>query len=116
MAAKKPKQTASEALMPILASGKDISVGELAEELIAEAGGAKEFARLYIKELKQGTKEGSVARARMLDGILKIVTSSSAQNKGQGRTEDQMSEEELALTAKRLLDKAASAGAPRGEA
>ena len=105
MAAKKPKPSPSEALAPILGAGKEISVSELAEELIAEAGGAKSFAKLYIQEMRNGTKEGSVARARMLDGILKIVTSSSAQNKGQGKTEDQMSEEELQAVARTLLRK-----------
>ena len=40
MAAKKPKPSPSEALAPILGAGKEISVSELAEELIAEAGGA----------------------------------------------------------------------------
>lgn len=112
MAAKKPKTTAADALAPILAAGKEISVAELAEELVAQAGGAKEFAKLYMTELKQGTKQGSVARARMLDGILKIVTSASAQNKGQGKTEDQMTDEELRATARRLIEKGQSPAAP----
>jgi hypothetical protein len=100
------KRKASEALDPILKAGKALKVGDLAEELISAIGGTAEFARLYAKELQDGTKPGSVARARMLDGILRLVTNASAQNKSMARTEDEMEDEELAEIARELLGRA----------
>jgi len=100
------KRKASEAIDPILKAGKALKVGDLAEELISAIGGTAEFARLYAEELQDGTKPGSVARARMLDGILRLVTNASAQNKSMARTEDEMEDEELAEIARELLERA----------
>lgn len=100
------KRKASEALDPILKAGKALKVGDLAEELISAIGGTAAFAKLYADEIKVGTKPGSVSRARMLDGVLRIVTSASAQNKSLGKNEDEMDDQELLQIARELLDRA----------
>lgn len=89
------RRKASDVLEPIIAAGRALKVGDLAEELISAIGGTKEFAKLYAEELKTGTKPGSVARARMLDGVLRIVGQASSQNKGMERPEDQLTDAEL---------------------
>jgi hypothetical protein len=100
------KRKASEALDPILKAGKALKVGDLAEELISAIGGTAAFAKLYAEEITGGTKPGSVSRARMLDGVLRIVTNASAQNKSLARTEDEMDDDELLAIASELLARA----------
>ncbi len=108
MAARRKK--ASEALDPILRAGKAVNVAELAEHLISALGGTPAFAALYAEEVMKGTKPGTVSRARMLDGVLRVVGQASAQQKGKQVDEGEMSDEELAAVATELLRKAQTAG------
>lgn len=93
----------SEALPILLDAPKSATVDELAQHLVAQCGGVAAFAKEYIKEMR-GQK--GVAKARMLDGIMRIVTSSSTLNKKLASDEHGLSDEELAEEARRLLGKA----------
>jgi hypothetical protein len=104
--ARQKGRKASEALDPILKAGRSISVGDLAEELVSALGGAKNFAAMYAKELQTGTKPGSVSRAKMLDGVMRIVTSSSSQNRGKEVDDTQLDDDELNEVVSGLLGRA----------
>lgn len=106
------RRKASEALAPILEAGRALKVADLAEELVSAIGGTAAFAKLYASELTEGTKPGSVSRARMLDGILRIVAQSSAQQKGMERPEDQLSDAELQAIAHDYFARLAGKGDP----
>lgn len=105
------KRKAADALLPILTAGKAINVAELAEELIHAMGGVREFAALYIKELKE-TKPGGIAKARMLEGVMRIVTSASVQAKGSKKAEDEMSVSELEAVVLGVIQKSEGQGGP----
>lgn len=99
------KRKPSEAINAFLKSGRGINVAELAEELISAFGGSREFARTYHTEFKEGTKPGGIARSKMLDGVLRIITAAGAQNKGQKGDVSVLSDEELSEELCRLLRK-----------
>jgi hypothetical protein len=104
VAAKKKAPKPSEVLPILLADTKGVSVGDLAEHLIAAIGGVKAFAELYVREMKSPGVKG-VARARMLDGVMRIVTAHSSLNKKLGDDEHGMTDAELAAEAKSLLER-----------
>ncbi len=102
MAKKKTALKPSETLNVLLDEVSGPTVGDLAAELISAMGGTRSFALEYVKELRSSAVKG-VAKAKMLEGIMRIVTASSAQNKGNERDESAMSDDELREEAMRLL-------------
>jgi hypothetical protein len=99
------KRKASETLAPILKAGRTINVSDLAQALIAEFGGHVAFAREYVAEAK---KSGGVSKARMLDGVLRIVGQASVRNKDMRKPEGKMTDQELHAEALALLKRHSS--------
>lgn len=107
--AKSRKQAAAkaaEAVDAVLDAGTSINVTELAQELISALGGIRAFAKTYVDELTK-MKAGTIGKAKMMDAVLRIVTSSSTINKDRGKDAGGMSEQELRDAATTLLNKAA---------
>lgn len=100
--AKKPDPSVAIGL--VLDSGRAINTAELAEELISAFGGAREFARSYHVEFV-GCKAGTIARTKMLDGVLRVVSAAGAQNKGVRSASDPsgMTDEELMAEMGKIL-------------
>lgn len=97
------KKSPVEVLAPILDSGRGINTAELAEEMIAAFGGARKFSQSYYTEF-EGCKVGGIARTKMLDGVLRVVTAAGSQNKGRNMGDpSNMSDEDLMAELGRLL-------------
>jgi hypothetical protein len=98
------KREPTEALGVVLDAGRAINTAELAEELIAAFGGSRKFAHQYHLEF-EGCKAGGIARTKMLDGVLRVVTAAGSQNKGKMGAGDPtgMSDEELLAELAKLL-------------
>src|SRR6184192_3142558 len=92
-----------ETIGTLIDAGRGINVIELAEELIAAFGGARAFAATYHTEFATGTKPGSISRSKMLDGVLRIISSATQANKGKEKDITGLSDEELADEMLRLL-------------
>lgn len=111
---KKSLPTPSNQLVEsLLKDSKSYNVGDLADQIITELGGINGFAKLYAKEINN-TDEGSIARARMLDGIMRLVTNASAQRKDLARDEADLSDEELVAELSRILAQRRQKGEKRG--
>src|SRR6187399_1681454 len=105
----KTKLNPAVALNALLHAPRSVTTGELADHLIAEMGGIKEFARSYVAEVN-ANKSGGVAKARLLDGVLRLVTNASAQKKGQLEDDGAgLTDEELHAEAARVLGTAHAA-------
>lgn len=92
MAKKSPP--ASQLVDVALAAKSDTSIATLAAELLRAFGGPARLADAYALEFSL-SKEGGMARQRMLQGVISAVTQASAQSKGQAGLVDGFSEEEL---------------------
>lgn len=72
------KLPASEVVEAAIVGQSDTSIATLAAELLDAFGGPAQLAKSYKAEFTHG-KEGGMARQRMLEGILRIVSQASAQ-------------------------------------
>jgi hypothetical protein len=101
MAKRKP----SEAIKAVVDAGQPLNVGELAESMVGAFGGPKKLAKLFFDEFnREGT--ASMARTKMLEAVLRIVTQASAQEaKNKVPGEEELSDDELQGEIVRLLTK-----------
>ncbi len=103
------KKHAPSEVVDILRQGSGkVTVTELAEVLMAEVGGPREFARKYAAEL-DAAPAGGMARTKMLDGIMRVVSQATAKNPDDNL--DDMTEEQLEAEINRLMSEAADAAA-----
>jgi hypothetical protein len=100
----KSRGVAEESLAGVVAAGKAVNVAELAEELIQAFGGARKFAARYYHEYR-AAKAGTISRSRMLEGVLRTISISSAQTKAAQRDEGSLTDSELATAALDLLSR-----------
>lgn len=97
----RPKRNPSEAVKPLLEAGKAINLGELAEELMGAFGGPKVFATTYHKEFTESRT--AMARSKMLDGVLRIITQATARATGKGDDIASLTDDELSAFVVDLL-------------
>lgn len=97
-------QRASEAIKIIRkASRRRLDVTEVAAELMEAFGGAREFASRYYREF-DGAKPGSISRAKMLDGLIRLVMSAASHDKKKGLPLDDLGDEDLVAILTEVLN------------
>lgn len=81
-----------------------LDVAELAHELMSAFGGAREFATSYFREFDEAPC-GSIAKAKLMEGVLRIVVMANAKKGSDDETN--LTDEELDRA---ITDAAANCG------
>ena len=96
------KAKPSEVLALAEGARKSLDVAELAHALLSEFGGIGEFAAAYVAEYKIA-KAGTVAKAKMLESVLRMVSWASSRDQGgddAGSLTDDELDQEIAAAAR----------------
>jgi hypothetical protein len=85
------------------ARGSRLVVSELLEGMMQVWGGPAEFCKAYHTEF-MAAKAGGIARTRMLDSIIRLFITHTANLKGLGTDMTNLSEDEIKQTLLELLE------------
>lgn len=101
------KRRADDALKAVLDAGRSVNVTDLAVATLSAFGGCDRLAR-HLYELFEELKEkpaSTIARAKILEMVTRLVITSSVQNKDRGGGPEQMTDEQLYDTLDRFLQR-----------
>jgi DNA-nicking Smr family endonuclease len=104
MAKKKPGVKPSQVLAAVNDAGSDLDIQRLAEELLDAFGGAKAFG-LLLKQEYDSDASTSIARANILQSVLRVITQAANKRTGQQDLSG-LTQEELEAQVGRLLKRA----------
>lgn len=92
---KKQKHSVDAVLKAIRDAGRTLDTSELANEMLKSFGGPAEFASTYRAEF-EAANAGSIAKVKMLEGVLRIVGQAAAKNRDALANLQEFTDDELA--------------------
>lgn len=90
------------------AKGQSLVVAELLEELMGCWGGPGAFAKAFHEEFR-ASKKGGMIRARMMEAIIKLFITHTANLKGHGDNLGALSEAEIERAVQGIIDRQGAA-------
>lgn len=110
--AREPKTSAAGVLSAVNEADRDLDINRLAEQALDAFGGSEEFFQKLYREYS-GDKTSSIARTKMLESVLRLLTAAAAKKPPAGDTAG-MTDEELEAALARLIQKRQLNGEPDG--